>query len=82
MCPSTTYLKFDRKSAPKTLSGRSNVCFEGKRMANRSKFNIPCDETARELKKQLEKKAHNISFGIESLDQIPEFQVGIMLHVG
>ncbi len=45
-------------------------------MANRSKFNIPCDETARELKKQ--KKAHAVAFGIESLDQIPEFQGGIM----
>ena len=45
-------------------------------MAARSKFNIPCDETARELKKQ--RKAHTVAFGIESLDQIPEFQGGIM----
>ena len=36
---------------------------------------IPCDETAKELKRR--KRAHPLKFGIDALDQIIEFQCGL-----
>jgi RecA/RadA recombinase len=48
----------------------------GKRMAQSvSCESIPCDETAKELKRR--KRAHALKFGVDSLDQITEFQCGL-----